>query len=101
MQIQIDGFLLTERGLNMATDYRTTAVGTPGVDISKLEPKAAIEKMENELREMAASLRSTRYDYVEGMITEGELQQVELQFMDMLEEQRNILQLLRSAAKGK
>jgi len=85
----------------MATDFRTTAVGTLGVDISKLDPNAAIEKMENELREMAESLRSTRYDYVEGMITEGELQQVESKFMDMLEAQRNILQLLRSAAKEK
>lgn len=85
----------------MATDFRTTAVGTSEVDISKLDPKAAIEKMENELREMAASLRSTRYDYVAGMITDREFQQVESQFMDMLEAQRNILQLLRSAAKEK
>jgi hypothetical protein len=85
----------------MATDFRSTTVGTPGVDISKHDTKAAIEKMENELREMAASLRSTRQDYVEGMITDGELQQVESQFMDMLKAQRNILQLLRSAAKEK
>ena len=85
----------------MATDLRKTTLGTAGADISKLDPKAAIEKMEDELREMAASLRSTRYDYVDGMITDGELQQVESQFMDMLESHRNILQLLRSAAKEK
>jgi len=83
----------------MANEFRTTATGTPAVDISKLDPKTAIEKMEDELREMAASLRSTRHDYVDGMITDGELQQVESQFMDMLESHRNILQLLRSAAK--
>jgi hypothetical protein len=41
----------------MATDFRTTAVGTPAIDKGKLDPKAAIEKMENELEEMAASLR--------------------------------------------
>ena len=85
----------------MATDSRKTAVGTPGTDINTLDPQAAIEKMENELREMAASLRSTRYDYVEGMITDGELQKIESQFMDMLESHRSILQLLRSAAKEK
>ena len=85
----------------MATEFRTTAAGTPGVDISKLDPKAAIQKMEDELREMAASLRSTRYDYVEGMITDRELKQVESQFMDMLGAHRDMLQLLRSAAKDR
>jgi hypothetical protein len=35
------------------------------------------------------------------MITAGELEQVESQFMNMVEAHRNILQLLHSAAKDK
>jgi hypothetical protein len=57
--------------------------------------------MEDELNEMAHSMRQVRNDYVNGMITDEEFRKVESQFMDKLIEQRNILQLLRSAAGRK
>lgn len=82
----------------MTTDYRPDVLGSPGSDVNSVDPKIAIEKMEDELKEMARSMRQIRNDYVNGMITDDEFRQVESQFMDKLIEQRNILQLLRSAA---
>ena len=80
----------------MATEYRPTVVGTPE-EGKKVDPRTAIEKMENELAEMAVSMRQTRRDYVDGMLSEAELDKVEKQFMAKLVEQRNALQLLRRA----
>ena len=54
--------------------------------------------MEEELKEMARSVRQGRSNYVNGMMTDEEFRKVESQFMDKLIEQRNILQLLDSAA---
>ncbi|MGA9476709.1 MAG: hypothetical protein WBV21_02965, partial [Desulfobacterales bacterium] len=76
-------------------------LGTPEMDVKSVDPKVAIEKMEDELKELAHSLRQVRNDYVNGMITDEEFRKVESQFMDKLIEQRNILQLLRSAAGRK
>jgi hypothetical protein len=66
-----------------------------------MDPEVAIKKMEDELTAMAQSLRKIRQDYVSGVVTEDEFGQIESQFMDKLAEQRNILQLLRSAAGKK
>ena len=85
----------------MATEYRPDVLGTPGMDVKSVDPKVAIEKMEDELKETAHSMRQVRNDYVNGMITDEEFRKVESQFMDKLIEQRNILQLLRSAAGRK
>jgi hypothetical protein len=85
----------------MVTEYRPDVIGKTGQNIESVDPQKAIQKMENELREMARSLRQTRHDYVMGMITEEEFQKVEAQFADRLAAQRKLLQLLRSAAKGK
>ena len=85
----------------MVTEYRPDVIGKAGENIESVDPQKAIQKMENELREMASSLRQTRHDYVMGMITEEEFQKVEAQFADRLAAQRKLLQLLRSAAKGK
>jgi hypothetical protein len=85
----------------MVTEYRPDVIGKAGENIESVDPQKAIQKMENELREMASSLRQTRHDYVMGMITEEEFQKVEARFADRLAAQRKLLQLLRSAAKGK
>jgi hypothetical protein len=89
-----------QKGFSMATDYRPTVVGAPAQG-KKVDPRTAIEKMENELAEMAVSIRKTRRDYVDGMISDAELDKVEKQFMNKLTEQRNILQLLRRSAGAK
>jgi hypothetical protein len=85
----------------MVTEYRPDVIGKAGGNIESVDPQKAIQKMENELREMASSLRQTRHDYVMGMITEEEFQKIEARFADRLAAQRKLLQLLRSAAKGK
>ena len=85
----------------MATEYRPDVLGSPGADVKSMDPEVAIKKMEDELKEMAQSLRKIRQDYVSGIVTEQEFGQIESQFMDKLAEQRNILQLLRSAAGKK
>jgi hypothetical protein len=85
----------------MTTEYRPDVLATPEMDVKSVDPKVAIEKMEDDLKEMAHSMRQVRNDYVSGMITDEEFRQVESQFMDKLIEQRNILQLLRSAAGRK
>ncbi|MFZ0612774.1 MAG: hypothetical protein WAM73_11090 [Desulfobacterales bacterium] len=82
----------------MATEYRPEVIGDRDLKGKPVDPEAAIEKMENELKEMARSLRQVRHDYVSGMISDDEFGKVESQFMDKLAEQRNTLQLLRSAA---
>ncbi len=82
----------------MATEYRPEVIGNRDSKGKPVDPEAAIEKMENELKEMAQSLRQIRRDYVSGMISDDEFGKVESQFMDKLAEQRNALQLLRSAA---
>ena len=85
----------------MSTEYRPDVLGSPGADVKSMDPEVAIKKMEDELKEMAQSLRKIRQDYVSGIVTEQEFGQIESQFMDKLAEQRNILQLLRSAAGKK
>jgi hypothetical protein len=85
----------------MVTEYRPDVIGKAGEKVESVDPQKAIQKMENELREMASSLRQTRHDYVMGMITEEEFQKVEGRFADRLAAQRKLLQLLRSAAKDK
>ncbi|MFZ0241683.1 MAG: hypothetical protein WAL90_08560 [Desulfobacterales bacterium] len=82
----------------MATEFRPEVLGDRDMKGKSVDPEAAIEKMENELKEMARSLRQIRRDYVGGMISDEEFGKVESKFMDKLAEQRNVLQLLRSAA---
>jgi hypothetical protein len=85
----------------MTTEYRPDVLGSTGTDVKSMDPEVAIKKMEDELTAMAQSLRKIRQDYVSGVVTEDEFGQIESQFMDKLAEQRNILQLLRSAAGKK
>ncbi len=85
----------------MTTEFRPDVLGRPGIDLKDVDPAAAIKMMEDELTEMARSLRQIRGDYVSGMVTEDEFVKIESQFMDKLSEQRNTLQLLRSAAGKK
>ena len=85
----------------MATEYRPDVIGKVGETGASIDPEKAIQKMEYELKDMALSLRKTRYDYVKGLISEADFEQVEARFADKLKSQRNLLQLLRSAAKGK
>jgi recombinational DNA repair ATPase RecF len=84
----------------MATEYRPTVVGTPA-EGKKVDSQTAIKKMENELAEMAVSMRQTRRDYVDGMISDAEIDKVEKQFLTKLTEQRNFLQLLRRSVGEK
>jgi hypothetical protein len=85
----------------MTTDYRPDVLGTPGSEPHRADPQAAIEKMESELKEMAVALRKQRLDYVSGRISDEAFQKIEARFMEKLVEQRNSLQLLRSAALKK
>ena len=85
----------------MATEYRPNVLGATGEDVKNVDPKEAIQQMETELREMAESLRKTRYDFVKGLITDEEFEKVESAFSKKLKEQRNVLQLLRRAAGDK
>lgn len=85
----------------MATEYRPNVLGATDTDAKNIDPKAAIQNMETELQEMAASLRNIRHDYVKGLITDEEFEKVESKFSKKLEEQRNVLQLLRRAAGEK
>lgn len=85
----------------MATEYRPNVLDAADTDVKNVDPKEAIQKMETELHEMAGSLRKIRHDYVKGLITDEEFEKVESKFSKKLEEQRNVLQLLRSAAGEK
>lgn len=85
----------------MATEYRPNVLGAADTDVKNIDPKEAIQKMETELQEMAESLRKIRHDYVKGLITDEEFEKVESKFSKKLEEQRNVLQLLRRAAGKK
>ena len=85
----------------MTTEFKPDVLGTPGANLREVDPEEAIKKMEDELTEMARSLRQIRGDYVSGIVTEEEFVKIEAQFMDKLSEQRNTLQLLRSAAGKK
>lgn len=85
----------------MTTEYRPDVLSSPEVDVKSMDPEVAIVKMEDDLKAMAQSLRKIRHDYVKGMVTEEEFEKIESQFMAKLAEQRNILQLLRSAAGKK
>ena len=85
----------------MTTEYRPDVLGSNSADVKSMDPEVAIQKMEDELKAMAQSLRKIRQDYVSGIVTDEEFGQIESQFMDKLADQRNILQLLRSAAGKK
>lgn len=82
----------------MITEYRPTVLGDTEGKIIHGDPVKAIEKLERDLKEQAESLRKTRQDYVNGMLTEDEFAQVEACFEEMLVQQRQILQNLRRAA---
>lgn len=83
----------------MPTEYRRDMLGSPTQRPRKVDAEAAIEKMENELKEMAATLRAIRYNYVQGEITESELQQAEARFLEILAEQRKKLESMHHAKK--
>ena len=83
----------------MVTDNRTEVSDSAEKDIRQLDPDVAITKMENELKAMAESLRKIRHDFVSGMISEKEMQQIDAKFAEMLVKQRSVLQLLRSASR--
>ena len=83
----------------MSTEYRPEVLGSVRKNPESVDPQAAIQQMETELKQMAESLRKTRYDFVQGMISDKELETVESQFAAKLAEHRQILQNLRSAAK--
>ena len=83
----------------MSTEYRPNVLGTKPEKTEIADPHAAIQQMEAELKQMAESLRKTRYDYVKGMISDKEFESVEAQFAVKLAEHRQILQNLRSAVK--
>lgn len=85
----------------MATEYRPNVLGAADADVKNVDPNEAIQKMEKELQALAGSLREIRHDYVKGLITDEEFKKVESTFTKKLEEQRNVLQLLRSAAGQK
>jgi len=83
----------------MPNEYRPDMLGSPTKRPRKVDAEAAIEKMESEIREMAQSLRSVRSQFVQGEITEEQLQQAESQFLELLSEQRKKLELMQRAAK--
>ena len=83
----------------MSTEYRPEVLGSAQATAHSADLQAAIQQMETELKQMAESLRKTRYDFVEGMISDKEFESVEAQFAAKLAEHRQILQNLRSAAK--
>jgi len=83
----------------MPTEYRPEMLGSPTKRPRKVDAEAAIEKMENEIKEMAKSLRAIRANYLQGEVTAEQLQQAEAQFLELLSEQRKKLELLQRAAK--
>ena len=54
----------------MTTDYRTSKVGAASEKNSDEVILNTIKKLEKELKEQAESLRQTRQDYVNGMLTD-------------------------------
>ena len=82
----------------MVTEYRPTVLGDSDGKKIHGDPVKAIEKLEKDLKEQAESLRKTRQDYVNGMLTDDEFAQVEARFEEMLVQQRQVLQNLRKAA---
>jgi hypothetical protein len=91
----------THKGEPMPTEYRPDVLGATPTKTASADPQAVIQQMETELKQMAESLRKTRYDFVNGMISDKEFESVEAQFAAKLAEHRQILQNLRSAAKEK
>ncbi len=85
----------------MTTEFKPIVLGKPGGDVTAVDPVVAIKNMEDELKQMARSLRQIRQDYVSGIVSEEEFEKIEAQFSKKLSEQRNTLQLLRSAAGKK
>ena len=83
----------------MPTEYRPEMLGSPTKRPRKVDAAAAIEKMENELKEMAATLRAIRQNYVQGEISEKELQEAEARFLKILSEQRKKLESMHHAMK--
>ena len=81
----------------MTTDHRTSKVGAASEKSSDEITLNTIEKLEKDLKEQAESLRQTRQDYVNGMLTDDEFAQVEARFTEMLVQQRQVLQNLRRA----
>ena len=81
----------------MVSDYRPEVLGEPDRK-TDTDPKAAIETMERELKDMAESLRLIRIDYVNGVLSQAEFETVESRFGEKLAAQRQILQNLRAAA---
>jgi len=81
----------------MTTDHRTSKVGAASEKNSDEVTLNTIEKLEKDLKGQAESLRQTRQDYVNGMLTDDEFAQVEAQFAEMLVQQRQVLQNLRKS----
>lgn len=81
----------------MTTDHRTSKVGAASEKNSDEVTLNTIKKLEKELKEQAESLRQTRQDYVNGMLTDDEFAQVEARFAEMLVLQRQALQNLRKS----
>lgn len=84
----------------MATEFRPTTLGSLVDEIKDTDPRDAIAKVEKDLMESADSLRKTRADYVNGIISEAELNQVEKEFEKRLAQQRQILQNLKKAVQS-
>ena len=81
----------------MGTDYRPTVVGSPSQKTKPAEAEKAIEKLENDLKKQAESLRKIRSDYIHGVITEAEMEKIETTFTELLMTQRQVLQNLRAS----
>ena len=56
----------------MATEYRPDVLGIPEMDVRSVEPKIAIKKMDNEMKETGQSVRRVCNDYVNGMVKDKE-----------------------------
>ena len=83
----------------MKNDYRPTVLG-PLPEIQKMDPRAAIARVEQDLMGAAECLRAIRSDYVNGKMSDGEFEKIEKEFADRLVQQRQMLQNLRKVAQN-
>jgi hypothetical protein len=84
----------------MTNEFRPAILGALADEIKAGDPREAIAKVEKDLMESAESLRKIRSDYVNGVISEAELDQVEKEFEKRLIQQRQILQNLKKAVQS-
>ena len=83
----------------MTTEFRPETLGSFVNEMKDADPRDAIAKVEKDLMESADSLRKIRADYVNGIISEAELNKVEKEFEKRIVQQRQIVQNLKKSVR--